>query len=215
MSNKISLKETERRVFKSAFQDGLVDISIGCVILMFAIAPFLSPYLGDFWSSAVFLPFWAIVFPILWLIRKYVVRPRAGIVKYGPWRKSRIIRFNVLMLFFGIFALILGILSAVKFEVVPGWIHTARFSLIFLVGFGVAGYFLDFSRLYLYGALVALAPLIGELLYEYWKIPHHGFPVVFGVTASLMIATGLVLFIRLLRDHPLQAQQTEPQEEIE
>ncbi|MGB3715920.1 MAG: hypothetical protein WA996_15950 [Candidatus Promineifilaceae bacterium] len=48
MSQKISLKEVEGNVFKSAFQEGLLDIFIGSVILMFAIAPFLSPYLGDF-----------------------------------------------------------------------------------------------------------------------------------------------------------------------
>jgi hypothetical protein len=179
VSNRISLKETERKVFKSAFQDGLVDISIGSVILMFAIAPFLSPYLGDFWSSAVFLPFWGIVFSGIWLIRKYIVRPRAGTVKYGSWP------------------------------------HTARFSLILLVGFSLAGYFLEFPRLYLYGVLLALAPLIGELLYVHLHVPHHGFPVVFGAAASLMIGTGLVLFIRLLRDHPLQPHQAELQEGIE
>ena len=52
MSGKLSLKETERRVFQSAFQDGLIDIAIGCVFVTFVVAPYLSPYLGDFWSSA-------------------------------------------------------------------------------------------------------------------------------------------------------------------
>jgi hypothetical protein len=215
VSNRISLKETERKVFKSAFQDGLVDVSIGCVILMFAIAPFLSPYLGDFWSSAVFLPFWAIVFPGIWLVRKYIVKPRAGTVKYGSWRKTRMIRFNVLMLTFGIFAFALGILSAVEFDAVPGWTHTARFSLILLIAFTLAGYFLNFPRLYLYGVLLALAPMIGELLYVHLDVPHHGYPVVFGAAAGLMIGTGLVLFVRLLRDHPLQPHQAGPQERIE
>ncbi|MFC1935998.1 hypothetical protein ACFLX9_04540, partial [Chloroflexota bacterium] len=60
MSQRISLKEAERRAFTKAFQDGLWDILIGCIVLLWAIAPFLSTRMGDFWSSAVFLPFWGL-----------------------------------------------------------------------------------------------------------------------------------------------------------
>lgn len=216
MSNEISMKETERKVFRSTFQDGLLDIAIGGFLLVFAIGPYLTPYLGDFWGTIVtFLPLWAIVFPALWLIRKYVVTPRVGSVKYGPWRVSRMIRFNVVILIILVFSLILGILSAVEFDAVPGWMHTARFSLIFLLTFSLAGYFLDFTRLYIYGVLIALAPLIGELLYVYLKIPHHGFPVTFGLASGLITLTGVILFVRFLRDHPLQTGQAESMEWIE
>jgi hypothetical protein len=216
MSNEISLKDTERKVFNTAFQDGLVDIGIGGLMLVFAIGPFVTPYLGDFWATIVtFLPLWTILFPALWLIRKYVVTPRVGIVKYGPWRVSRIKRFNVVILIFLVFSLILGILSAVEFDAVPGWIHAARFSLVFLLAFSVAAYFLDFTRLYVYGTLIALAPLIGEVLYQYLKIPHHGYMVTFGLPAALIIITGVVRFIRFVRDHPLQEVQTESMEMIE
>ena len=150
MSNEISLKETERKVFNTAFRDGLLDIAIGGFLLVFAIGPYVTPYLGDFWGSVVmFLPLWAILFPVLWLIRKYVVTPRVGSVKYGPWRVSRMKRFNVVILIVLVFSLILGILSAVEFDAVPGYMHTARFSLVFLLVFSVAGYFLDFARLYI------------------------------------------------------------------
>lgn len=216
MSNEISLKETERKVFKTAFRDGLVDIGIGGFLLVFAIGPFVTPYLGDFWATIViFLPLWVILFPALWLIRKYVVTPRVGIVKYGPWRVSRMMRFNVLILIILVFSLILGVLSAVEFDTVPGWIHAARFSLIFLLVFSVAGYFLDFARLYIYGMLIALAPMIGELLYQNLKVPHHGFPVTFGLASGLITLTGVILFVRFLRDHPLQPGQAESMEWIE
>jgi hypothetical protein len=216
MSNEISLKETERKVFKTAFQDGLVDIGIGGFMLVFAIGPFVTPYLGDFWASVViFLPLWAILFPALWLIRKNVVTPRVGIVKYGPWRVSKVKRFNVVILIFLVFSAILGILSAVEFGAVPGWIHAARFSLVFLLAFSVAAYFLDFTRLYVYGTLIALAPMIGEVLYQYLKVPHHGYAVSFGLPAVLIIITGVVRFHRFMRDHPLQEVQTESMERIE
>ena len=57
----ISIKEADRKVFRTSFDDGIVDIFISSVVLMFALAPFLSVYLGDFWSSVIFLPFWGVV----------------------------------------------------------------------------------------------------------------------------------------------------------
>jgi hypothetical protein len=58
MQEKISLKEAEKKAFKTSFDDGLWDILIGSFFLEFAIAPLISASLGDFWSSVVFLPFW-------------------------------------------------------------------------------------------------------------------------------------------------------------
>jgi len=54
---KFSLDQADRDVFRSAFEDGLVDIFMPSWVLMFVVGPYLSVYLGDFWSSAIFLPF--------------------------------------------------------------------------------------------------------------------------------------------------------------
>lgn len=202
MSQNINLKEIERKAFRSYFDDGLWDIFIGCIVLMFAVGPFLSRRLGDFWSSAVFIPFWALVYLAIRLVRKYVVTPRIGVVKFGPWRTAKLLKFNVVIFVVLLVGLVLGILSARSYAE-PGWIYTARFGLIILVGFSVAAYFLDFTRLYLYGALIALSPLVGEWLYVQVKAPHHGYPITFGTTAGIIILTGLVQFIRCLRDYRL------------
>ena len=204
MSEKISLKEVEGQVFKSTFQDGLMDLFIGSVVLMFAIGPYLTPYLGDFWGSAVFVPFWAIIYITLLLIRKYIVKPRLGTFEYGPWRKTRMIRFSLVMVFVFTTTFILGLLSLVKFEAIPGWVHTARFSLVILLTFSAVAYFLDLTRLYLYGILIALAPLVGELLWVYLDVPHHGYPFTFGFAAMVILGTGLALLIRLVQTHPIE-----------
>ena len=210
MPNEFSLREVEKNVFQTSFKDGLVDIAIGGFLLAFVIGPYLSPALGDFWATvAVFMPLWLIVYPGLWMIRRYVVRPRLGMVKYGSWRVSRLTRFNFLAFLLLILAAVLGVLSMVEFEVVPGWIHAARFSLVFLLTFSLAAYFLNFNRLFFYGVLIALAPLVGEVLYHYLDVPHHGFPVTFGLSAGIILLVGATQFVKFIREHPQYDHQDE------
>ena len=97
MEQQIDLKELERKVWTSFYNDGLGDIFLGCLVLMFALAPILGRFgLGDFWSSAVFIPFLTIIYILIVLIRKRVVVPRIGLVSFGQARKQRLIKFNIL-----------------------------------------------------------------------------------------------------------------------
>jgi hypothetical protein len=202
MQQKIDLKQLERKVWTSFFEDGLGDIFLGCIILMLALAPFLSRIgLGDFLSSAVFIPFWALICLLIVLLRKHVVIPRIGVVSFGQARTKRLIKFNILILAVLSVSLILGIVS-LKGSVTQAWVHNLRFIAIVLICFGLAAYFLGFVRLYIYGLLVALSMPIGEWLYSHAGIPHHGFPVTFGITSGIMIITGLILFLRFLRKNP-------------
>jgi hypothetical protein len=203
MTNQISLKDLEKSMFRESIQDGIIDIQIGAFLLIFAIAPLLSRSLGDFWSSVVFLPFWGLLFLGLRIIRKKMIEPRVGKIEPGTYRKKRLTRLNLVILVFNILALLLGIFSFYQFSDLPGWVHTARFSIILLVGFSLAGYMLEFTRLYIYGILVAVAPLIGEYLYQNFSFSHHGFPITFGVLSSILIITGIVILIQIIQKYPL------------
>ncbi|MBN1148861.1 MAG: hypothetical protein JXA78_16485 [Anaerolineales bacterium] len=205
MSQQISLKEAERRVFTSTFQDGLWDVFLGCFPLQFAIAPLLSTFMGDFWSSAVFLPFWGLVYLAIWLLRRHLVAPRAGVVKFGPERIKRLRKFSLVMLVANVTVFLLGILVVLNFSALPGKIYPILFGSFMLAGFSLAAYFLDFSRLYIYGLLIALSPLVGEWLYTFHGAAHHGFPITFGFTSIVMILTGLAVFVRFLRGNPVPA----------
>jgi hypothetical protein len=203
MSQQISLKEAEQKAFRTRYNDGLWDIFLGCYFLIFAIGPYLSPTLGDFWSSVVFLPFWGLVFLVILLIKKYVVTPRIGVVKFGLVRKTKLMKFTVVMLVVNIIAFILGLVAAMSFGKVPGQIYTIILGMILLIVFSIAAYFLDFNRLYIYGLLVGLSPLVGEWLWTQGYATHHGFPITFGTSSGIMILVGLVVFARLLRDNPV------------
>ena len=209
MNNEMSLKEAERRVFVSFFQDGLVDIFLGLVFSQFAIAPFLSDKLGDLWSSALFVPIWLLAMIGIWALRRYVVQPRVGVVRFGGWRRKRLLWYNVIMLVLGLGALVLGFLSFDRFEILPEWAPMLRFSMMLLVGFTLSGFFLNYSRLYLYGVLVAAAPAVGEWLWLNMGATHHGLPITFGFASGLMILVGLVQFVRLLRANPIASSPLE------
>jgi hypothetical protein len=203
MSKQISLKEAERKAFRTLYNDGLWDILLGSFLLMFVIAPFLSNRLGDFWSSAVFVPFWGLVYLAIRWLRQHVVTPRIGVVEFGPVRKAKLTRFTLVMLVLNVVAMILGVVAALDFGRIPGQTMSILLGMFLLVGFSVAGYLLDFGRLYVYGLLIGFSPLVGEWLWDHGYASHHGFPVTFGTTAGVMILVGLILFIRLLHDNPL------------
>ena len=203
MEKNINLKEIEKKTWTSYFEDGLWDVFMGCYVLMFAIAPLLSERLGDFWSSFVFLPFWAFVYLGIWLIRKYIVRPRMGVVTFGQQRKKRLLKYNIIVFVVSLVSLILGIISFGNIEL-PGEIHIIRFSIIVLTVSCLSAYFLDLRRLYFYGVLFVLSFFVGEWLYTNLNIPHHGYPVAFGTTAGIIILVGLTKFIGFLRKYPSQ-----------
>lgn len=203
MSQQISLKEFERNAFRATHSDGLWDIFLGCFFLGFVIALYLGPSLGDFWSSVVLLPFWALVYLAIWLVRKYVVLPRIGRVKFGQVRKTKLGKFIVIMLAFNIVAMILGIIAFISIGKISGEVISIIFGLSLLSGFSLAAFFLDFSRLYIYGLLAGISPLLGEWLWANGVATHHGFPITFGSLAGIMILVGLTVFLRLLRDNPL------------
>jgi len=202
MQSPVSLKSAERKAFQSTFSDGLWDVFIGFFALEFAIAPLLSKSLGDFWSSAVFLPVFGAVYLGIWLIRKNVVAPRIGTVSFGKVRRQKLQKFSLIMLIANIVIFVLGIIVALNFRRLPGFGIASFLGLFLLVAFSAAAYVLDYTRLYIYGLMLFAAAPVGEWLYTNHGASHHGYPIVFGFSAGIMILTGLVLFVRLLKNNP-------------
>lgn len=204
MNTNNSLRDLERNMYRDSIQDGILDIQIGCMLLTFVLPIYLGPTLGDFWSSVVFLPLWLLVLFGLRAYRKKVIHPRVGKIQYGTYRKKRLKRMNIIILVINLIALILGFLSFVQFNQLPGWAHTARLSIVLLIGFSLAGYMLEIPRLYLYGVLISAALLVGEYLYKNFGFSHHGFPITFGFSSAVLVLTGLIILIRLLKKYPAQ-----------
>lgn len=214
MVDNISLKEAERNVFKMAVNDGLWDIFIGCFVLLFAVAPLLSNSLGDFWSTLIFLPFWALVFIVLSLVRKHVITPRIGIVNFGKYRKKKLTKFSYIMFIVNIVAFIVGTFFAINFSLKSGFMYMFFFGFIILIISSTASYFLNFARLSIYGLLFLISLFGGEWLFATYKTPNRGFPITFGITAGIIIVTGFTIFFRLIRKNPIPINESLPDESV-
>lgn len=215
MNDQFDLKSAERKVFQLSFADGLWDVLIGCFVLQFAIAPLLSEKMGDFWSSFIFLPFWGLVYLAIRFTRKHVIHPRLGTVKFGNTRRKKMTVFTIILLGLNLLFLVLGIIAALHPMNVPGENQsmifgllmnvagdslTIIFGLMLLCIFSVAAYMLDYPRLYLYGSMLMIAPMVGEWLRSTYQASHHGYPIVYGFSSALIILTGLVTFFHFLRN---------------
>lgn len=192
------LKRMERSTFRAAADTGLGDIFLASVFAIFAVAPFLSGRLGDFWSSAVFLPVWAGVYLVIRRVHARVVIPRVGIIEVGPRRRARLRRFTLIMLAMNIGALALGAYAASRSTAEQGSVFPLVLSVILLLGFSLAAYLLEIPRLFFYGVLLAGAPFVGEKLFQRGLASHHGFPITFGVAAVIILVSGLVRFRRVV-----------------
>lgn len=201
--NSISLKQAERKIISASFDDGLADIFISSVVLMFAVAPFLSKYLGDFWSSAVFVPFWGLVFIILYWIRIHVINPRKGVVNFSLHSKRRLTFFSWVMIGINGVFFVIGLAVGLILPRSPGWGTLVPFGVMVLVMFSLAGFFLNVSRFFVYGLMLAIGPFVGEWLFQTYHVLHHGYPIIFGFYAFVIFLVGLIKLLKFLRDNPL------------
>jgi hypothetical protein len=206
VSKNKTLEDLDRKIFTAYFEDGLIDFGLVAFVLMFVIGPFLSVPLGDFWASAVFLPFWGVVYLILRYLRKHIVRPRLGSVEWGTARKKKLRTGTTIMLIINLIFLVLGIVSA-TLPIGSGMVISIMFSVMMLILFSAVGYILDFNVIYIYGALLALALPVGEWLYQNYGFSHHGYPVAFGTLAIIMFVRGLYKFITFIKETPYPAEE--------
>lgn len=209
MSNTLDLKQIERKAFLSTFQDGLLDIHMGVIVIVMGMFAF-RPTGGYSAINIIGFTLIAIVVQILFLAgKKYITLPRMGQVKFGPARQQK--NRNL--------AIILGIIVVIQVAVVGltslGWFNPVLGAKLFssfgnlslerlpVAGLGslfvgpsmlVIAYLIDFLRGYYIAVLMALAVFLIILINQ------PIYPVVIG---GLIIIPGLVLFIQFLRKYPI------------
>ena len=206
MPENIDLKTIEKNILKTAHQHGFFDMLIGFVVTGMAFGPFFreglpSPYKYFLWPLILVI----IAELLLFIIIKFVIQPRTGIVKPGPSLKSMrkklfiviSIQFVIQLIF--IILLVIGNGSGIQVE---GIMFILIIGLFIIPLFTILAYLMKYPRLYLIGMLIWLAIFINELLYD--PIDYRiRWLLSYGIIGGIIFIIGLVIFIRFLKKYPL------------
>jgi hypothetical protein len=190
MVEDISLKEIQRKVYMTFFQDGLWDIFLGLFILGWGLAIL---------TDATYLPgvtFIGLYFAI-WGIKKRLTYPRIGYARFSATSRRRItVRFVIL----GVVVMLVGVIVAVLWGIGtrPQWLAD-YFPLVFngilaaIVCF--IAYWARVNRFYLYAVLIFLGAVFHLWLGVRWEFGFIG-------AGGIIVLIGLGILIIFLRKYP-------------
>jgi hypothetical protein len=206
MTENIDLRKIEKNILKFSHQHGFYDFFIGFIITGMSFGPIFreslpAPYNYFLWPLILVV----IAEIFLFIIIKYVIQPRTGIIKPGPGLKSIRKKLLIVVLFQFVIQVIFIILLVVGSG--PGIQAEGIFfmliiSLFILPLFSILAYLMNYPRLYLIGILIWLAIFINELIHEFYDYRFRWI-LSFGIIGSVILFMGLVIFIRFLKKYPL------------
>jgi hypothetical protein len=195
MTQEINLKELEKKVYMSYHQDGILDISLGLLILLFGIAMYthLIPFVG-------LIPI--LVMVVGYLAKKFITIPRMGYVNFTNARKAKERRKMSFWLVLGIVVFGAVLVGLAKRNILPGLDSVPQaypllaLAVIFSSLIIAAALMFGAVHLYAYAALVLIVLVPCQSIYA--SEPHR---VTFA--GALILLCGLLTFIRFLRKYPL------------
>ena len=199
MVEDIKLKEIQRKVYMSFFQDGLWDIFLGLFILGWGLAILteLAYLVGAFFISIYFT---------VWGVKKWLTYPRIGYARFSETSRRRITtRFLIL----GVVVLLAGVMAGVVWGIGarPQWLAD-YFPLIFngmlaaIVCF--VAYWARVNRFYLYAVLIFLGAVFHMWLAIPWEFGFIG-------AGGIIVLIGVGMLIMFIRKYPKKVE--EPQNE--
>lgn len=207
MNDKRDLKELERKVWISTFQDGFWDIYFGLIIMGLGLAP-----LGRFLALPEIIGVLMIVLScdllaglVLMLGKIYISTPRIGYVKFGQDRKKR---NKLLAVFLGInvgltvITFIFTLIGMFQLQL-PGYMVMLVIGLLFITTpFSFIAYFIQLKRVYLYALLGGLGLFFSEILNPILNSPFNDL-LVFVPLGGLILIFGIIILNNFLSKYQL------------
>jgi hypothetical protein len=207
-----NLTEIEKKAYRSTFQDGLWDIFLGSQLLILSVSALLSNMgLTKKLHMGLLILLQVLVVLAFTIGKRRITIPRMGFVKFGPKRKRKIKKSRVILLISVVAGVVVFLVASAFIQSNPA----GRSKLLLLapvawvinsvVIFSLLAYYMDFTRLYLYGVLFALPVPVGIAIKQFTdqNLNH----VVFAVPGIAMLIVGTVLLVRFLRDYPISGQE--------
>jgi hypothetical protein len=213
MNTPLSLKELERKAFRSTYQDGLWDLYAGLIVVSMAIFVYRPASGYNLKNIVLALISMAVAQTLFWAGKKYITLPRMGQVSFGEGRKRRR-RFMVIVLGTLVVVQVALFILTLLVWMKPEWTGVARNHIpdghamdltvasigALMVGLGMVlvAFFRDFPRGYYIAILIAVAVFLMLFLNE------PIYPIVIGIIIAI---PGSVLFVRFLHKFPLQCEE--------
>ena len=194
-------KQIERRVFTSFFQGGFIEAFTGIFLLQLGFpALFSRSGFGDWESALLTLPIALILLTTVFLVRRFVVIPRLGHVKFLPERRRRLSKLVIVPVLTLIAGAVVGYIFSENASVRHALVGQIPFSLIPIIVFSAAAYFLDMKRLYAYGVIVGLTFPLGKYL-ETVIVSRNILPATILFTAFVFLGIAIVFLVAFLRKY--------------
>ncbi|MCJ7813778.1 hypothetical protein MUP95_10740, partial [bacterium] len=130
--------------------------------------------------------------------------PRIGFMKASKPRRKKVSSLVWLLLFL----FVIGILSGMFYLYISKridqikWFFPALFCFIFFLSFSAASFLLNVYRFLIYGIIIAVLIPVGEILFSKGYLSHHGYPVIFGITTTIIIFTGIGKLVTFIKKYP-------------
>ncbi|MDH4300300.1 MAG: hypothetical protein OEV57_02855 [Dehalococcoidia bacterium] len=196
MATDVNLKEIQRKVYMSFFQDGLWDIFLGLCVVEWGLGMFtdLAYLSGVFFIGTYFAVFG---------IKRWLTYPRIGYVRFSATRVREIKgRFFILLTV----TALLGVGVSVLWGIGPRPQWLVHYFPLMLNGMAAAlvcfgAYWVRVNRFYLHAALIFLGAVFHLWLGIRWGFGFIG-------AGGIIVLIGLALLVSFLRKYPRMAEET-------
>jgi len=202
MTDTINLKKLERKAWTSTFEDGIIDIGLGLILVVSTIC--------QTFDDARFYLYPLFIVPVLFVIvlKKYITVPRIGLVKFSKKRTRKTNRFIFIMTTSLVFLVTLTLTAGGGFipelpitEIINNKGAMIVGAIVFIIPCSIA-YFWNWDRMYFYAVLYTLSFALNEITIANTGVIASG-AYAWLISGVIMIVIGVVYLVRFLKKYPL------------
>ena len=205
MKNNITGKTLERKTFRILYRDGIFDLAMGSMLIIYSINMYLdiNNIIAPIIIRILILP----VVIVLAAIKILFTRKRIGYVRFKRSRnKKKLIGFIVATsaLIFTTVIYILAVKGKMNATDQNEWLHLL-IEFIFLISvFFLLAYYTEYNKFYIIGLAMGFGSPVSIYLEPYLGTRYYGLALVF-IEGTFLLASGIILLIIFLNKFPKTA----------